>query len=61
MHALTPATTFCLLAQAGDYKAALHKYRKSLRYLDRAWESKELEKVDGGGCRDWGQSPGLVT
>lgn len=30
--------------QKGDYKTALRKYRKALRYLDVCWEKEELDE-----------------
>lgn len=33
-----------LLKQKGDYKTALRKYRKALRYLDICWEKEELDE-----------------
>jgi hypothetical protein len=33
--------------QKQDYKSALRKYRKALRYLDVCWEK---EDIDEGGC-----------
>lgn len=32
------------LKQKGDYKTALRKYRKALRYLDICWEKEELDE-----------------
>jgi len=33
-----------LSKQKGDYKTALRKYRKALRYLDVCWEKEELDE-----------------
>ncbi len=34
----------CGFVQKGDYRTALRKYRKSLRYLDVCWEKGELDE-----------------
>jgi peptidyl-prolyl isomerase D len=33
-----------LFSQKQDYKAALRKYRKALRYLDVCWEKEEIDE-----------------
>jgi hypothetical protein len=34
---------FCII-QKQDYKTALRKYRKALRYLDVCWEKEEMDE-----------------
>ena len=40
-------TSMRLFSQKQDYKVALRKYRKALRYLDVCWEKEE---IDEGKC-----------
>jgi hypothetical protein len=37
-------TSMHLFSQKQDYKAALRKYRKALRYLDVCWEKEEIDE-----------------
>jgi hypothetical protein len=37
-------TSMLLFSQKQDYKAALRKYRKALRYLDVCWEKEEIDE-----------------
>ena len=37
-------TSMLLFSQKQDYKVALRKYRKALRYLDVCWEKEEIDE-----------------
>jgi peptidyl-prolyl isomerase D len=37
-------TVMPFFLQKQDYKAALRKYRKALRYLDLCWEKEEIDE-----------------
>jgi hypothetical protein len=41
---ISGAEVFASTLQKQDYKAAIRKYRKALRYLDVCWEKEEIDE-----------------